>query len=561
MEPIKFSARVIDVIQKVSKKEASLALQATSLDDLRKKPVISVTLLLAVLDVKNLNGHYLPLEEANKMVEALSEHPYLPGNCNHDMVARATSILLWVEEFTDTDGEKRSGLYLKGVLWNSYFDDQLFAKIYDDFSNGKLGASWEMNIYVVDSEKKEDGSIVLKDFIMNGWGLILSDTQPAENRTKGTVQLAASVNEGIDQAFWDRHLHVLQAELEMELVGKALTYEERQALPDSDFALIRHVKDSEGNDIKERHFPIDDESRRKVVLSFLKKSKQFTGEEKIAIFKKALAKGKKEGDKWVTKYDSWDTSVFPPKPPKKEGVMGKSATRNLIPTWYADDNYILRLFENMPCPTCSSHWGEVKTVDYENGVAELECGGDDDGNKHRFEVAITVKSVGGQQEAKVAIEYRVVAKDNEATYIKKEVKRMPEFTDEQIEDMKKKAAVDAIDSYKSKVKLGAARADDISKLVPFESEVKRLEAVEKYAEMTDEQYLIEKKEKVFDRKEADYQAKIAELEKAKDAPPVVPDTQVNAGLGIPKDPLKDDEKPKESDKKEVKVDLAYAMNF
>lgn len=562
MEPIKFGAKVVDVLQKVSRKDASVALKAASADDMRKKPVISVTLLLAVLDVKNLNGHYLPLEEGQKMVEALAEHPNLPGNCNHDMVARATSTSLWIEEFEDSDGEKRNGLFLKGVLWNNYIDDKLWATISGDFDSGALGASWEMNIYTIDPEKGADESIVLRDFIMNGWGLILSDSQPAEGMTRGKVSLSASVDK---QKFWDRHTHLLQAELELEMTGKALTYEERQALPDSDFALVRTVKDSEGNDVKERDFPIDAEERRKVVLSFLKKSKQFSTDEKVAVFKAAVSRGKKEGDEWVKKYDGYDLSVFPPKPPK-EVAMGKSASRNMLPTWSWDgENLAIQLFRGLRCPECSSTWNEVKKMDYENGTAEMECGGDADGeNKHRFEVAVVVKPL-SQPQANVVAEYWLVEKDNEVTYIKKEMKRMPELTDEQVEEMKKQAGVDAVEAYKVKMKLGAARADEIGKLVPFESEAKRIEAMQKYSEMSDDQYLVEKKEKEFAKEKADMLAQIEELKKAKEDPPAGdpppdPKAQVSAGITLPPDPLKTDGKPKDGEKKPV-VELSYDFNF
>ena len=506
----------------------------------KDKPRFCVTMQLARLDVANANGHRISLEEAEKALESLDGHP-IPGNLDHATAAYGAATKLWI----DKDGKKYPELMLEATYWTRYISEDQFDDIMKAYNTGKLGASWEIDPPFDLTADVDDPTVQdVKNFSFGGFGLMVSK-EPAESATKGTASITASADD-INMA-----LCAEEADILASLDAAPLEYKQRQSLPDSDFALIRYSTDSDGNKIKERHFPIDTEARRKVVLAFLKKSKQFTTAEKIKVFKKTLARGKKEGDAWVSKYQDYNVNVFPP-------TNNAAAVRGGAIKVDSYGELPVDLLQHVPCPVCGSS-GTLKRLEFEQGIFEMECrNGEYDSDKptHRYEVGINVKAKGQAAEHQLVASRDVYGVERLGMgpddidevgesisvvmrVLSKEVEDVAEYTDEQIEQMKKEAVeealrqreeaskheedlearveaavqerlerakAEAVEAYKASLAKTAERLDQYEAIMPFESEEDREAFKASLIDMSDAEFTFKVELRKKDKEIADLKA-------------------------------------------------------
>ena len=184
MKKLRMDAIVAGVWEKLSDSQ----LQAVADDLTYGKPRFCVRLLLAVLDKKNGNGHYLSLAETKKAVAAFGDKQAIPGNFNHqteDIVATSTKV------YIDETGESPL-LYLEGVFWNRQLSEESFDNVMELYRAQKLGASWEIDTYRLEAGTDDPSALHVLDYSLDGWALC-TDATPAEKATTGAVSITAKL--------------------------------------------------------------------------------------------------------------------------------------------------------------------------------------------------------------------------------------------------------------------------------------------------------------------------------------------------------------------------------
>jgi hypothetical protein len=181
-----------------------------------------------------------------------------------------------------------------GTLWNGDFPEvvqQITEK------RASLGASYEIEYLAASASRLNDKTIEIGKYAFSG-GAILLKTAAAHPETQ--LLMADKDTRQVFDVMDEDDLPRLQAYL-----GKAtsftqadtLSYEERQNLKDSDFALVQTV-----NGRKVRRFPIQDEPHRKNAWARLGQAKDLTDSECAEIANKVIGRAKSAGDDWAKPY-------------------------------------------------------------------------------------------------------------------------------------------------------------------------------------------------------------------------------------------------------------------
>lgn len=282
------------------------------------------------VDKFNLNGVKIPKKVAEKGIKTLIGKQV---NWNHEGAHQICGYI--IDAFI-----KEDKIYIDGILFKSLFKTE-FDEVVQLFAEGKLFVSFEL------WNRKEDGSIIVKDLgngqreltemVAHGCALLLIDSEtgkpipPACPRAQVQKLLAseqviteaeeivnsvfekderlvyaelATTNEELKPCskctcFEKEEKDIMAEEIKVEEIldndyeggeiedAKKLTTEQRNALPDSDFALIQ-MKDGK----KIRRFPINDEAHVRNALARLPQAKDISEEERKSALEKILKKAK-----------------------------------------------------------------------------------------------------------------------------------------------------------------------------------------------------------------------------------------------------------------------------
>ena len=297
------------------------------------------------VDKFNLNGVKVSKEVAKKGLPTLIGKSI---NWNHEGAHQICGFII--------DSElKENKIYITGILFKSLFTSE-FDEVIQLFTEKKLFCSFEL------WNRKEDGTSIVKDcgngyrelteFVAHGCALLLLDQETGKPIPpacpKAQVQKLLAAVKVIEEAeiivekIFEKDERLVYAELaateeqepctkcktctcheeggkenimadevkieeildndyEGEEIeeAKKLTTEQRNALPDSDFALIQE-KDGK----KIRRFPINDEAHVRNALARLPQAKDISEEEKKSALAKILKKAKELNmDELLKKYE------------------------------------------------------------------------------------------------------------------------------------------------------------------------------------------------------------------------------------------------------------------
>jgi len=284
----------------------------------------------AEIDKVNRNGVVLPKSAVEKGLPTLIGKQI---NWEHDGAGRICGYTIDAKINNDK-------IEIIGVVFKSLFPEEMDL-VKEKFADKKLAVSFE-----IWNRNPEDGESVVHDLengfrsidpiIFHGTGLLMTNTPACPKAI--VYKLVANVEienaeKIVDKIFEDNLICASMAieepkcknctsctcEKEAEIVeeikveeilendydggeiddAKKLTTEQRNALPDSDFALIQE-KDGK----KIRRFPINDEAHVRNALARLPQAKDITEEEKASALAKILKKAKELNmDELVKKYE------------------------------------------------------------------------------------------------------------------------------------------------------------------------------------------------------------------------------------------------------------------
>jgi hypothetical protein len=283
----------------------------------------------AEIDKVNRNGVILPREAVEKGLPTLIGKQI---NWEHNGAGRICGYII------DTQINKDQ-IEITGVIFKSLFPEEM-EKVKEKFENKDLCVSFEIwNRNPEDKEsvvhELENGFRSINPIIFHGCGLLLVNP-PACPKAKVYKLVAKVLTEAekiIDKVFNEDLIFASSAieepkckncgtctcekevnkleEVKLEEIlendyedgeieeAKKLTTEQRNALPDSDFALIQE-KDGK----KIRRFPINDEAHVRNALARLPQAKDITEEEKKSTLEKILKKAKELNmEELVKKYE------------------------------------------------------------------------------------------------------------------------------------------------------------------------------------------------------------------------------------------------------------------
>lgn len=297
------------------------------------------------VDKYNLNGVKVSKKAAEKGIATLIGKQI---NWNHEGAHQICGYI--IDAFI-----KEDKIYIDGILFKSLFTEE-FGTVIELFESGKLFVSFEL------WNRKEDGTSIVKDlgngyrelteFVAHGCALLLLDQETGKPIPpacpKAQVQKLLAAVKVIEEAeiivekIFEKDERLVYAELaaieeqepctkcktctcheeggkenimaeevKIEEIldndyeggeideAKKLTTEQRNALPDSDFALIQE-KDGK----KIRRFPINDEAHVRNALARLPQAKDISEEEKKSALAKILKKAKELNmDELLKKYE------------------------------------------------------------------------------------------------------------------------------------------------------------------------------------------------------------------------------------------------------------------
>jgi len=483
------------------------------------KPRFCVTLLLAVLDQKNGNKHFLSTEETQKAIDLLADKQSIVGNFNHiqgDVIGASTR--LWIDKSGD-----QNLLMLEGVCWNRQMSEDTFNSVMAQHREQKIAASWEIDNFLLATDDNDPDAIVVKDFTLDGWALCVNGVKPAEAATTGRVQITAA----------------LEGEKE-DQIARSTKY--KIAIKDEGNITKPHddMSDSQYGDCINYRFPMHPDHI----------------EAEIGLFNQP-------GQREAGGYTSTEWAKIGNRIAKITGYKYKAGRIEDMNAANTDVVRVSRwgdlpvdMLQSIRCPVCGER-GVLKKLDFIKGVFLLECDHSEFDREliaHQYEVAITVTPVGqtasyqlvASEEESVGDfgeEIRVMFRSIEDTF-NEEV--FDEMTDEEktqmiqdaleqdrkvredaeaaqanIDDKIAKAVAeqieaarkDAVEEYKKSEALAAKRLDEIDEIMSFETEADRVEAREKLSGMSDERYVSYKENKLL-------KAELAKLKAAAEVEPV-----------------------------------------
>lgn len=200
-----------------------------------------------------------------------------------------------------------------GTLWNIDFPDEI-----EEIGKQKagLGASYELTYNPLAASRIAENVIELGEYQFSG-GAILKKAAAAHPETQLLVagagyrtldgtDLAAVWYQGSWQDTVNAILHSGNLDVldEGDLQADPITTKERNALPDSDFALVQEVQNkSTGEKRKVRRFPMDTEARRKNAWSRSSQvATDLADEERRQVKNRIMNRAKREGDAWAKPY-------------------------------------------------------------------------------------------------------------------------------------------------------------------------------------------------------------------------------------------------------------------
>lgn len=181
-----------------------------------------------------------------------------------------------------------------GTLWDGDFPDEV-AEIQK--KQAQLGASYEIQYLSASAERVNDHVVEIGTYEFSG-GAILKKNAAAHPET----QLLVANKDGdkifdvMDEDELPRLLAYLSGSTSFTHADK-LSYQERENLKDSDFALIQEVDGK-----KVRRFPIQDEAHRKNAWARLPQAKGLSEAERAEVANKIINKAKAAGDDWAQDY-------------------------------------------------------------------------------------------------------------------------------------------------------------------------------------------------------------------------------------------------------------------
>lgn len=181
-----------------------------------------------------------------------------------------------------------------GTLWDGDFPDEV-AEIQK--KQAQLGASYEIQYLSASAERVNDHVVEIGTYEFSG-GAILKKNAAAHPET----QLLVANKDGdkifdvMDEDELPRLLAYLSGSTSFTRADK-LSYQERNDLKDSDFALVQEVDGK-----KVRRFPIQDEAHRKNAWARLSQAKGLSESERAEVANKIISKAKSAGDDWAKDY-------------------------------------------------------------------------------------------------------------------------------------------------------------------------------------------------------------------------------------------------------------------
>ena len=266
----------------------------------------------AEIDKVNKNGVILPKKAVEKGIQTLVGKQI---NWEHDGAGRICGYTIDAKINSDE-------IEIIGVIFKSLFPKEMDV-VKEKFAKKELAVSFEIWNTTNDGKSvvkiRPDGFKEIDPIMFHGTGLLLA-SKPACPKAKVFKLIADTTNiikESIEKIFNNNLVYASLAveesicqkcvvcncetkeENKLEEIldldyengeieeAKKLTTEQRNALPDSDFALIQE-KDGK----KIRRFPINDEAHVRNALARLPQAKDITEEEKKECLKKILKKAK-----------------------------------------------------------------------------------------------------------------------------------------------------------------------------------------------------------------------------------------------------------------------------
>ncbi|HSE46337.1 MAG TPA: hypothetical protein VLA89_13510, partial [Gemmatimonadales bacterium] len=191
-----------------------------------------------------------------------------------------------------------------GTLWEGDFPDEV-----DEIKKNAatLGASYEIqylaasaarvdtNVIEISAYEFSGGAILKKSAAAHPESQVLVAAQDRDTVFDVIVPFSSREPAGDDEAY-ARLLAYLKGATSFTRADK-LTYDQRENLSDSDFALIQTVDGK-----KVRRFPIQDEAHRKNAWARLPQAKGLSDAERSEVANKIMNKAKSAGDDWAKPY-------------------------------------------------------------------------------------------------------------------------------------------------------------------------------------------------------------------------------------------------------------------
>lgn len=213
-----------------------------------------------------------------------------------DKQAKAIGVFMGAVGIPNEDGTIT--MRAVGNLWENDFPEEVE---YVKKNVASLGASYEIQYLSASADRLSDSLIQINAYEFSG-GAILKKTSAAHPES----QLLVAKNESdtifdvMDDETHARLLAYLRGATSITRADK-LSYQERDNLKDSDFALIQTVDGK-----KVRRFPIQDEAHRKNAWARLSQAKGLTEAERSQVANKIISKAKAAGDDWAKDYTKSD---------------------------------------------------------------------------------------------------------------------------------------------------------------------------------------------------------------------------------------------------------------
>jgi hypothetical protein len=229
----------------------------------------------------------------------------LDGHFVRGQAAKPIGAILGAEGIDNADGT--TTVRAIGTLWSKDFPEEV-AQI--QAQKPFLGASYEIEYLAASATRAEKDLTRIGAYAFSGAAILRRD---AAAHPETSLLVADKTKSGIDPSTGQPYLlraeagtyDVLDEEgyddlarwFEGTVQADKLTYEQRQDLKDSDFALIQTDGDK-----KIRRFPIQDEAHRKNAWARLPQAKNLSDAERAEVANKIISRAKSAGDDWAKNY-------------------------------------------------------------------------------------------------------------------------------------------------------------------------------------------------------------------------------------------------------------------